>query len=141
MHSRIDSVFLDRLIAGTPGFPAANVTLNGTNGSRELNVGVADTPETRAMGMRNALPDANQAALLMSWPYDKTVATLSNANVPIPVHASFYGADGQHVGQFSMAAGDSTPMTAPAPHKYALELHQDWADALGIGPGCSINPL
>jgi uncharacterized membrane protein (UPF0127 family) len=121
-------------------YPTVRITVNGANGSRQMDVGHATTPTQRALGLSN-LPDAgyDQAALLMTWPYDKTAATLTNQNVPIPLHAHFFDASGRHVDNFTLRPNDRTPMTARAPHKHCLELTEDAADELGLGPGSSFD--
>jgi len=121
-------------------YPTTTVTVNGANGSRQIDANYATSPQARALGF-NALPDAgyDQGALLMAWPYDKALATLHNKGVRIPLHVSFYDADGQHVDSVHLDANQRTPVSARVPHKNALEMHPKRASELGIGPGSSIS--
>lgn len=120
-------------------YPTTTLKINGLNGESQLDVHHAKDARSRMLGF-TALPDEgyDQGHLLMEWPADAQ-ATIHNVGVRQPLAVHFFDAKGRHVHSAQMEAHQRTPITCPVPHRYALEMHPDQADELGLGPGSSIS--
>ena len=121
-------------------FPTGNVQHQPSG--KTLKVLVANTPALRATGLQNrddvGVDGAEYDGMLFQWPAD-TRATMHNKGVSFPVAAAFFDSSGMYRDHFGMLPDDGTPKTDLYHHRYALEMHQDAADALGLGPGSSIS--
>jgi uncharacterized membrane protein (UPF0127 family) len=125
-----------------PGERYNEATVHIKPGKKKIRVKVADTPALRRAGLQNtADADAGERydPLLFHWPDGPEVqATLHNAGVNYPVSAFFFDSSGMFRDKFNMLPNDGTPQKAKASHRYALEVHPDDVDALGLSDSSQI---
>lgn len=124
--------------ANTP-MGQAKVTLLPSG--KVLNVNVAESPAHRDLGLQNRTlgPDGDGSdGMLFKWPED-TSETLTGRNVTFPVGAVWFDSSGMYVDHARLLPGDGIGKTPRGKARYALQVHGDAADALGFGPGVSMN--
>lgn len=125
-----------------PGERYPLATLHLKPGNKSIRVRVADTPALRKVGLQNTPAiDGGEGytPMLFHWPDGPEVqATLHNAGVDHPVSAYFFDSEGCFRDLQGMLPRDGTPIRARAPHRYALEIHPDDADALGLSESSQI---
>jgi len=125
----------------TPGEQYPTATVRIKPGNKKIKVRVANTPALRQMGVQNT-SDADAGdrfdPMLFHWPDGETQATLHNAGVNYPVSAYFFDSSGMYRDHFNMLPNDGTSFKAKAPHRYALEVHPDDADSLGLSSSSQI---
>jgi uncharacterized membrane protein (UPF0127 family) len=109
---------------------------------QQLHVAVANTPALMATGVQNrddiGVANTGPDGLLFQWSQD-TQARMHSKNVSFPLSAAFFGADGAYRDHFHLQPGDAVGKVAAVPHRFALEVHRDDFDSLGLGPGSRIS--
>lgn len=125
-----------------PGERYPMATLHLKPGNKKLRVRVADTPALRKVGLQNTADvDGGEryTPMLFHWPDGPEVqASLHNAGVNYPVSAYFFNSEGMFRDLQNLLPLDGTSIRARAPHRYALEIHPDDADALGLSESSQI---
>ena len=121
-------------------FPETNITVHPSE--KQLHVAVANTPALQATGVQNrddiGVANTGPDGMLFQWAQDSQ-PRLHSKNVSFPLSAAFFGADGAYRDHFHLEPGDAVGKVAAVPHRYALEVHRDDFDSLGLAPGSRIS--
>ena len=126
--------------AGAAQLPTAKIVV----GNHQVEVEVADTPETRSRGLmfRQSLPA--DAGMLFVFPSDGLVS-FTMATVPDPLEIVFFDAAGRVVDRLHMDPCSGTDSTCVAytprgPFRYALETGDGYVVEAAFRIGDKINP-
>ena len=120
--------------------PGADGLLGLTFGDQSIRVEIADTAESRALGLmhRDALPW--NRGMIFIYPKEATLQFWMK-NTRIPLSIAFIRSSGEIV-----EIQDMEPMTEDShyssrPARFALEMNRGWFDAKGIGVGTVVTGL
>jgi hypothetical protein len=99
-----------------------------------MTVEIADTPETRQLGLmfRSSMPA--DAGMLFDFGED-TDGGFWMQNTILPLSIAFIAADGKIVDIKDMQPLDTTTVGSSGPYRYALETNQGFFRAHNISPG------
>jgi uncharacterized membrane protein (UPF0127 family) len=120
--------------------PQTNITIHPSE--QQLSVEVANTPALMATGVQNrddiGVANTGPDGMLFQWSQD-TQARMHSKDVSFPLSAAFFSADGMYRDHFHLQPGDAVGKKAALPHRYALEVHRDDFDSLGLAPGSRLS--
>jgi uncharacterized membrane protein (UPF0127 family) len=99
-----------------------------------MNVEVARTPAELEKGLMGRRELAADSGMLFDFSKDTSMSFWMK-NTTIPLSIAFIDASGKVVAIKDMKPLDLTPVTSPAPYRYAIEANQGWFASHGIRPG------
>jgi uncharacterized membrane protein (UPF0127 family) len=109
-----------------------------TGEESSLCVLVADSPEERARGLMERTDLGGYDGMAFVFP-DDTTTGFHMRNTPLPLTVSWFAADGAFVSSADMApcadGADCPTYFAAARYRLAVEVPQDGASRLALGPG------
>lgn len=112
--------------------PASHGTV--TFGAHVLTVELAADPPSRERGLMGRQSLAPDAGMLFIFP-DRAPRAFWMRQTPLPLSIAFLADDGTIVHMADMQPDDDTLIASRHPVRYALEVHQGWFAARGIGVG------
>jgi uncharacterized membrane protein (UPF0127 family) len=122
-----------RAFAGPGPLPLDVVTVHV--GAVPIQVEIADTPRSRALGLqyRETLPDGR--GMLFVFPRPQ-ILSFWMRNTPLDLDIGFFTADGRLLNVAQMTAFDDATIHASiGPALYALEVNPGWYARHGLAPG------
>lgn len=130
------AALLGALVTAGCAAGAASGTDRGTVtfGAHVLHVELAADPVSREQGLAGRGTMAPDAGMLFLFPWHDRWAFWMR-QTPLPLSIAFLADDGMVVHLADMQPHDETPVVARLPVRYALEVHQGWFTARGIGVG------
>ena len=118
------------------GLPTTTLTLAG----HELEVEIADTPETRAQGLMYRDSLGADDGMIFVYP-EEAPRSFWMANTEIPLSIAFVGASGTIVSVRDMKPLDRHHTLSGQPARYAIEVNQGWFAAHDVAVGCHVEGL
>jgi uncharacterized membrane protein (UPF0127 family) len=115
-------------------------TLELKTGIYRIQAEIADSPETRQIGLMNRTSMPMNSGMLFVFE-EKAGHCFWMFSTKIPLSIAFIADDGKIVNIEEMQAGTTNNHCPKAPIRYALEMNQQWFSARVIAPGSVINGL
>ena len=110
------------------------ISFEGDDGTAELLVELADSPDERYQGLRNRQSMDENRGMLFAWPVD-AMSAFGMPETYIPLTIAFIREDGTIIHFEDMEPLSTVPYRSPEPYRYAIEANQDWYEEQGIDIG------
>lgn len=134
------SALLCALLLAVPAFAAEPATRTLTIRDQKLEVELATTPETRAVGLMNRFSLRTDHGMLFVFETPQPLAFYMR-NTYVPLSIAFVDSRSRIVNIEDMRPLDESTHWSKGLAKYAIEMRQGWFAAKGIGPGDSVEGL
>lgn len=132
-------ILLALLAAASAKAPAGEV-LTLTLGVGSLRAHVADAPEERSEGLMGVTDMAPDEGMVFVYPAVRAL-TFWMKNTPTPLSIAYVGADRRVISIKDMKPFDTTLVLSDGAALYAVEAHQGWFAANGVGVGALVGGL
>jgi len=107
---------------------------------QKLEVEIASTPQTRALGLMNRFSLRTDHGMLFVFETPQPLAFYMK-NTYVPLSIAFVDARGKILNVEDMRPLDESTHWSKGPALYAIEMRQGWFASRGIGPGDAVEGL
>ena len=132
--SRLLRRFIQETVARSPDLPRCTVTI----GDHTIDCEVADTDDTRALGLmhRRELPQGKGMLFIFPWQDDQSFWM---RDTYIPLDIAFADARGKVINIEQGKPMSDQKILSQSPAMYVLEVPRGWFSLRGLEPGCIIS--